>query len=601
MPPLLSRIQPRLRTLFSQRGAPALYWVAALGMLEYLGRSKSTDLFDLIGVCLVLVMVASLAFFYQRRPIPVIDWLLAKLRIVRGLFEQQRIRIGVDYRGKPELPDRFPATLARMGVTALVGVVLLSSSPDSFPSDLRLFLKSVSGAVYLVLLSGLWVTLLGSTLIISMFLAAEWNLLLARMLPHETRPVGLRYTGYLLGFGAVVLIAGHSTPIVPLILLTIAGVSRTLFLAWNGPGIKRVWNADKASGLQGSISSRKLELWFLWILFSGIYCLSLLSFGDRLDRIGSQNTWLTFNLGQAFAWSASLFVTLHNVQAIWRDIARAKNDPTRPLRPRLWVCNSGSESLPVGAQDIIRSSGFDIAGERSATDVPVNLLDDSRAEQLRASDWNTSWPLAMHSSQLEDEGLVWKLGRRHEILCRRALRRGLESLIKDARAKLPKQTTGLWVNPHQPQFEGILPDGDASELEQEFLGESFDRKLPLAARSHLAGVLKALDIDLIFMENAVSLRAFRRVLGALWETYDIHAGKLPAEERHFTGILGVRVVLIDVDLGGDAQLTGYPEPEYDEIGRARILHIFRDRGGDSPVEFDPSLFDFTPSPVLGGV
>ena len=42
----------------------------------------------------------------------------------------------------------------------------------------------------------------------------------------------------------------------------------------------------------------------------------------------------------------------------------------------------------------------------------------------------------------------------------------------------------------------------------------------------------------------------------------------------------------------------YPEPKYDYLGRARILHVFRDRGEhEEPLE---SPFDFSQTPAPAG-
>ena len=39
----------------------------------------------------------------------------------------------------------------------------------------------------------------------------------------------------------------------------------------------------------------------------------------------------------------------------------------------------------------------------------------------------------------------------------------------------------------------------------------------------------------------------------------------------------------------------YPEPRFEDLGRARILHVFRDRGEHEELIENP--FDFSSSPV----
>jgi hypothetical protein len=98
------------------------------------------------------------------------------------------------------------------------------------------------------------------------------------------------------------------------------------------------------------------------------------------------------------------------------------------------------------------------------------------------------------------------------------------------------------------------------------------------------------------VEDGVSLRRFIRVLRMMFEVYDIYGGRLRAEERHFTGLPGVRVIMHDFELGKTDTLAkpSYPEPQYEEIGRARILHVFKDRGEFSERDEVPDAADWTP-------
>ena len=42
---------------------------------------------------------------------------------------------------------------------------------------------------------------------------------------------------------------------------------------------------------------------------------------------------------------------------------------------------------------------------------------------------------------------------------------------------------------------------------------------------------------------------------------------------------------------------GYAEPDYEDIGRARILHVFRERGGEVEVAETPFDRDDAPAPA----
>ena len=113
---------------------------------------------------------------------------------------------------------------------------------------------------------------------------------------------------------------------------------------------------------------------------------------------------------------------------------------------------------------------------------------------------------------------------------------------------------------------------------------------------------RAVGVDLIFLEDGVGHRRFLRVLAQVFEFYDMF-GERQLEERHFAGLPGVQVWIHEIpepagptpDGRGQRPdaLADYPEPDYEEFGRARILHVFRDRGGEkdlSIVPFDSSRF-----------
>ena len=123
------------------------------------------------------------------------------------------------------------------------------------------------------------------------------------------------------------------------------------------------------------------------------------------------------------------------------------------------------------------------------------------------------------------------------------------------------------------------------------------RALPRPVRRHFFKICRALEVDLIFLEDGVGFRGLRHVLRAMFEQYDIHGGSQPAREIHFAGLPKVRVILHDYALGEPLIKSKYPEPDYEEVGRARILHIFRDRGGDEEQAPTPEVPDQLLSPI----
>jgi hypothetical protein len=109
--------------------------------------------------------------------------------------------------------------------------------------------------------------------------------------------------------------------------------------------------------------------------------------------------------------------------------------------------------------------------------------------------------------------------------------------------------------------------------------------------------MRATRVDLVFIEDGVSFKRLRRVLRVLFEVYDVHAGRRPAEEVDFRGLPGTRVVIHDFQFDEPYQSRTYPEPKYEFLGRARILHVFKDRGGQEEQLESPFDMDRSPAPM----
>jgi hypothetical protein len=145
--------------------------------------------------------------------------------------------------------------------------------------------------------------------------------------------------------------------------------------------------------------------------------------------------------------------------------------------------------------------------------------------------------------------------------------------------------------------EDELHDDDS--LFDEIVGTPYYRLFPREVRNHFLRMMNALELDIIFVGDGVDFRGFRKVLKCLFEVYDMHGGKLRAEERHFVGIPKTRVVILELEPEGRGEERSFQEPDYDQIGRARILEIFRDRPDHEEVSDVP--MEDTNVPVFSGV
>jgi hypothetical protein len=177
--------------------------------------------------------------------------------------------------------------------------------------------------------------------------------------------------------------------------------------------------------------------------------------------------------------------------------------------------------------------------------------------------------------------------RRGQIRCRRALVRGLQFLFKRAAGRRFRRGSGFWVAPWHWFCLGLTRDEDERTVDRgegtfflETIGPAYHRVFPREALVHAGAVMRDLQVDLVFVEDGVGFRRFRRVLRMAFEVHDMLGSRGRAEDRHFTGLPGVRVLIHDFTMEEPFRRTrgGYPEPDYETVGRARILHVFRDRG-----------------------
>ena len=168
---------------------------------------------------------------------------------------------------------------------------------------------------------------------------------------------------------------------------------------------------------------------------------------------------------------------------------------------------------------------------------------------------------------------------------------GLETLIEHASAREFRRGSGFWIAPHLWYISAI--SRDTNEEDSVTVGPPYDEVLSPPARRHAFEVFRALKIDLIFFEDGLKFSALERVLIRMFERVDLW-GVDPLEERHIDGIPGVRVLIHAFELETPLDREHYPEPDYEQIGRARILHIMKDRGGPQEAIEDPQVPDLIP-------
>ena len=574
-------------------------WMVVLGALEILGRRSETDVHDSAAV-LTLVSLGLITWRqHVRQPLKLVTAIGARIRIWKERWEQRGIDVGTDLRGEPPLPRAGPRRmwLTLLGAWALCA--LLWWQRAYFPGEARSAFLEFSAALYFLLLTVLWGLLLTGAavafvaplgLLGELFeerggkferLRSEWVLACA--------------AGSFAGYALCALVLPTVTPLV-LVLLVLAGLA--CGLAWpRSPELLLVWRPRSGGSLR-SFPWRWLALQHSAFLAAWIGILVLLGRGDRMTSSGEAASSVTAGLAGLFAWPmAGCF--LGYAVMMWREMGLGRRvDPSRPRAPRVRI-EGRLEREIGGVLSALRKEGFETtteeAGPAEALDVRVRVLNESASETVWTWPPAPLWPLAVSADELSQADTLAKLRRRDEIQRRRAFLRGLEKLMRRLARRRPEQGRGLWIAPHLWYATRLTRDEDE---EDRFLsGPRWHPTVPPAARAHLYDVMTGAQIDLIFVEDGIGFRRLRRVFALLFEYHDLFGGKRRAEERQFLGLPGVRVVIHDFDLEEPFQSKHYPEPDYEDIGRARILHVFRDRGGDEEDLMAPVDSGRRPEPV----
>jgi hypothetical protein len=189
---------------------------------------------------------------------------------------------------------------------------------------------------------------------------------------------------------------------------------------------------------------------------------------------------------------------------------------------------------------------------------------------------------------------------------RREFRRDFQTLYKEATARPRPPGAGYLFCPHAWPVPGIVRDTAGAEVEPGarssiggmLVGRPYAAAFTPRLRRYLGGVLRALDLDVIYWEDSVTFADLRRVFVVLFETFD--QGRHPALSRHFIGMPRVTVLVQEADEAEEhfleaapAEVEAMPPPL-----RARALVIRRDGGGREVEAPDRRPSTRRPEPVL---
>lgn len=601
---LLAAVLPRARRLVpsAERGM-AVAIVAFLAALEVLGRNASTELHDLLAGTALLAVALFVLSWHRSQPLAWVDRLAQLLARVPARFDQLRYDVGIDFRGTPLLPRRLPrlVPLAFLALTAWAGLAV--AAWWAYPDGWRTLGLRTSYVLYIVVMMALWAALFVCVLA-GVYLPVSVLDQRMRTAAGEADPRGADAVVLVGYFVLAVLIAGITPPVYGLgLCLLVAAAALARAAAGPADDAAILWRAGPGRPVYSAPMRRVLAVGVA-LVAALVFDLLLSACGGRLTAPPSLDAAMpvTGFLGAVAAWLVPGLVLLGLYQ-VWKF---RRTDPTRRRPAAVRVGGPAPPTDLARAARRIAGWGFrPVVADGSDAAAPVVGVRLVPTEQSEATEFDPRWPLAVSLADLEAGAVKDRLARRDEIQLRRQFFRGLAKLLKQSATAVPSPGGGFWIAPHWWFLENLLWEepGQGKGDEPDPLrpvGPPYQRVFAPRVRQHVHQLLRAVQIDLIYVEHGVGHRKLEKVLRALTELYDVHGGKRRAEEQHFRGTPKVRVMIHEYAPGNPFRSAGYPEPKFDDVSRFRVLHVFRDRGGDEERVEPPFDFSWEPSPLSVG-
>ncbi len=564
----------------------ALPLVLALGVFEAWGRYSSNDGIDLAG----LVGLVFVCAWIQGRHGESLKrfWSVRMRSRVQLMAAPWRLEFGVDLRGRPTLPQGHPRAWVLSWLALMVGTALLALTASQWPGGARSTLQGISGLLSLFALACLWGALLPGA-----WLACELvaGLLRERVVGVETRHrtviAWALFTG---GVGCMALPLRGC-----LIAIACMGLGMGLIDLLLRPRVGILWRP--LGGDEVCVRSAPRHIWSAAAssAIAALTCaLILIASGDRLAGTNSAATALTGLFGTAFAKLATFAFGVCCTAALARLVIGRWRDPARHEPMRVHVQGAPRETQR-DLRSRLRAAGLlaSFRGEPKPCAAIVQI--DANADPFDFQ-LERKWPLPLAGGHLDNPRAHEILRRRVQVLCRRGIYSGLRRLWRAAGSRTYSQGSGFWMEPHLWYVPTMTRDDEASAWAS--IAPAYHQAFSGPARRHLFELLRDLEIDRIFVEDGVGHRKLARVFAGLFSYHD-RFGPCPLEIERLVGkVHGVRMILYEYTLGGSHGVPDYPEPEYETLGRSRVLHVFRDRGGDDDRVVIPDSFDYLPLPQL---
>lgn len=349
--------------------------------------------------------------------------------------------------------------------------------------------------------------------------------------------------------------------------------------------IRFLWRAKDRPEIHSVGSS-----WLLgWgdLSLAGLIALSIVPTTGRLWTGLESGAPLTAGIGLVTAWGGALALWTWLWVGPMRMLRLARRDPAQAVPAAIeFVDGEAEESLRRSLEE----RGFRIV---TATDPGHRLrilLDEREARRAVRAEEHPSGAVVWraHPRDVLHVNVLTQLRAADRHMRRRELVRGIRNLLESAKARSFKSGSGFWFAPHLWYVPAMSRDTD--EDTSMTVGLPYHHVLSPEARQHAYEVFAAVSVDLIFIEDGVPTDGVERVLLQVFDHFDLW-GIDPIEDRHIFSVPGVRVLIHAFEFDSPLAEEGYPEPDYENLARGRVLHIMKDRGGEEaedPLDLVPS-------------
>jgi hypothetical protein len=570
--------------------ASALVLFASLVLVEGVGRGFRSDLGDAAALAFIALVVGWCAMLHSRAALVWVSALTRALSRAGSFVRSRWFDIGVDLRREPPIPRGVPRILLG-SLAGLTGSALLVLAWIVFAgTPLRTLVAPLFYLGWIGCVALLWAAL-ALAIVLMLFLppayihdhmVANWTRATPRSRSREFLLIGAYFVS--------VLVAGVALPVWVAVALIGLALLVAVTYVWIPPQrrLNLVWRDRRTEQIRAMEWNPFLTL--LGPLFVLPFLLAiLLSVGPLALGISRSATAMpiTAFLGHVAAWlSAWGLCVLAGVWAYHAHVLR-RNDPESPAPTRLHITGAEREGDLERVERVLRQRHWRALlhpAPPDPTDVQIELVDHARA------------PGADRGAALRVSRTALDIPEFHDVLARRDIEQKrrillevLETILKRAERRRFSSGTGFWIAPQYWWFSAVTRDhyeenehGEDETLISEVIPPYYHRALPRPARHHMHQVCRSLGVDLIFLEDGVGFRGLELVMRRMFDRYDRLEGSRLVEESDFTGLPRIRVILHDYEMERPLRREKYPEPDYEDLGRARILHIFKDR--DEPPE-----------------